>query len=101
RTDDHDLLLADMCGQGRNEENWNEATTPSGHEAYEVPSGHIATCSPCLIHCGVRIFRLLRRPRADRMAEPVPAHAVIYRSPVERGVHARPTGRHDRNTVSW
>ena len=32
RADDHDFALAGISGQGRNEENQNEATTPSRHE---------------------------------------------------------------------
>ena len=46
RADDHDFVLADISGQGRNEENQNEATTPSRHESYEVPSGHNRMAEP-------------------------------------------------------
>jgi hypothetical protein len=54
RADDHDFVLADISGQGRNEENQNEAPTPSRHESYELASGHIsAACPPCLACCGV------------------------------------------------
>ena len=54
RADDHDFVLADISGQGRNEENQNEAPTPSRHEPYELASGHIsAACPPCLACYGV------------------------------------------------
>jgi hypothetical protein len=52
RADDHNFVL-DISSQGRNEENQNEATTPSHHDSYEVPSGHVgAACSSYLACCG-------------------------------------------------
>jgi hypothetical protein len=38
RTDDHGCVLAEVSAQGRNEEDQNEAATPSRHETDEVPS---------------------------------------------------------------
>jgi hypothetical protein len=47
RTHDHDLVLTGMSGQGRNEENHNQATTPPRHEPYEFRSRHVnVRCPP-------------------------------------------------------
>jgi hypothetical protein len=68
RADDHNFVL-DISRQGRNEENQNEATTPSHHDSYEVPSGHVgAACSSCLACCGAPH---ITSPSASARRQPV------------------------------
>src|SRR5580704_9129349 len=47
RADDHDLVLTQIWGHGRNEGKQNKATVPPGHESYELRRRHVsAPCSP-------------------------------------------------------
>ena len=49
RADDHDLVLTQISGHGRDQGEQNKATAPSCHESYELPWGHLsASLSPCL-----------------------------------------------------
>ena len=84
RADDHGFVLAGISGRGRDGENQNRATTPSRHESYGVPSGHIsAACSSCLACCGVPNVSSLRRQRSNRMAEPRLMQSSIGRQSIE------------------
>ena len=72
RADDHELVLADISGQGRNEEESKRGHQSIPPRVLRTPFGTYrrgVLAVSCLL--ASRIFRLLRRQRADRMAEPV------------------------------